>query len=72
MGIALMLNPAFPTQTTKLSIYHPDYFPLSRFSTSSHPRRSQNLSFEDLMTSNEHPSEYGTHFPFTRSSDGKE
>ena len=63
MGIAL-LKPTFRTRTTELSMYHPDYLLLSRFSTSSHPHRSQDLLVEDFMTSNEHPSEYSTRFPF--------
>ena len=68
MGIALMLNPAFCTRTTEMSIYHPDYLPLCRFSISSHPHLNQDLSFEDL-TLNKHFSEYGTRFPFRYSSD---
>ena len=67
--MALMLKPAFCTPTTEMSIYHSDYLPFSYLSTSSHPHSSQNLSFEDLMTLNEHPSEYGTRFPFRCSSD---
>ena len=35
-----------------MSIYHPDYLLLSHLSTSSHPHRNQDLSFEDLLTSN--------------------
>ena len=50
--MALMLKPAFHTRTTELSTYYPDYLPLSRFSTGSHPQRSQDLLVEGLMTSN--------------------
>ena len=51
MGIALMLKPAFHTRTTELPTFHPDYLPLSRFSTS-HPHRSQDHLVENLITSN--------------------
>ena len=45
-----------------MSIYHPDYLPLPRFSTSSHSHYSQHLLVKDLydMIDIKLLSEYGT------------